>query len=151
MNNKNYKTNFIYASVSKRFLAYFIDLVCIFLLSCFMYFIVQIFGFFVGILAGADFISRNWYFFAFPIFVFLSYLYFTVLPCSSLFSTFGQILLGMKQVDQDGNPITFLKANIKILASILSKIFYIGYILVYFNNYHQTFHEMLTGVYLVER
>ena len=151
MNNQDCKSSFIYASISKRFIAYFIDLVCIFLLSWLMYFIVQIFGFFIGILAGADFISRNWYFFAFPIFIFISYLYFTILPCSSFFSTFGQLLLGIKQVDQNGNSITLFKSNMKILASILSKIFYIGYILVYFNHYHQTFHEMLTGIYLVER
>ncbi len=147
----NYQSSFCYASVSKRFIAYFIDLICIAFLSWLIYFIFQIFSFFIGILGWADFISRNWYFFVFPIVILVSYFYFTLFPSSSFSSTLGQLLLKIKQVDQNGNSLTFGKANIKFFATILSKIFYIGYIFVFFNVYHQTFHEMLTNTYLVER
>ena len=142
---------FTYASISKRFFAYFIDLLFVAFLSWLLYFIFQIFSFFIGVLDWSDFLSRNWYFFVFPIVILVSYLYFTILPSSSFSSTFGQLILGIKQVDKNGNPLTFFTASIKFFATILSKIFYIGYLFVYFNSYHQTFHEMLTNTYLIER
>lgn len=151
MENMNYQASFLYPPVWKRFVAYCIDLICIVLLSWLCYFLLQIFGFFIGILDLYYFIGRYWYSFLLPILVLLSYLYFTILPSSSFSSTFGQLFLGLKQVDKEGNPLTFGKANLKLLASFCSKILYIGYFIVFFNAYHQTFHEMITSTYLIER
>lgn len=145
------KSSFVYASISSRFIAYCIDLFCVFLLSCILYFLIQVFSFFIGILNWSDFVSRNWYYFALPIFVFVSSFYFVFFPISSISSTFGQLLLGIKQVDKNGNHLSFFASSMKFLATLLSKILYIGYIFVYFNAFHQTLHEKITNTYLVQR
>lgn len=153
-NNPNMnRTYFVYtyAPVWKRFIAYFIDMIIIALLTYLFYSIVKMFSFFAGQLDWADFVSRNWYYFSLVIWSILVWIYFTVFPITSFSSTFGQLILGLKQIDKTGNRISYARANGKFFASMLSKIFYVGYFLVYFNPYKQTFHEMLTDTFVVER
>lgn len=142
---------YTYAPVWKRFVAYFIDMLLISLLIYIGYLFIQIITFFIGILSWTDFVERNWYWFVLGEFIIISWLYFTLFASTSLFSTPGQFLCGLKQIDKTGNKISFKTSNARYFSSIFSKILYIGYILVYFNHYKQTFHEMLTNVFLVER
>lgn len=143
--------NFTYAPIWKRFVAFFLDMVLITMLVAIGYFIIQMLMFFVGNLRWSDFVSRNWYYFILGLLVTITWAYFTLCPSTSLFSTLGQLLCGLKQIDKTGNRMTFARANGKFFAATFSKIFYIGYFLTYFNDYRQTFHEMLTGTFLVER
>ena len=105
--------SYTYASASKRFIAYFIDLFILLILTYFIYMLVEMFSFFVGVIDWNDFVVRNIYIVFFIIWVILSWIYFTILPITSFSSTFGQIILKLKQIDQTGNHISFLKSNIK--------------------------------------
>lgn len=153
-NNPNmHRTYFVYtyAPVWKRFVAYFIDMVIILLLTYLFYCVIKMFSFFAGDIRWSDFVSRNWYYFALCIWSILVFVYFTLMPITSFSSTFGQLIMGLKQIDKTGNSISYGRSIGKFFASMLSKIFYIGYFLVYFNPYRQTFHEMLTDTFVVER
>ncbi|MDD3341050.1 MAG: RDD family protein [Bacilli bacterium] len=142
---------YTYAPIWKRFVAYFLDMCILSLLIYVVYLIIQMLTFFTGILPWSEFVDRHWYWFVLGEFIVLNWFYFTFFSSTSLFSTPGQFICRIKQIDKTGNKISFRKANARYFSSIFSKILYIGYIMVYMNPYRQTFHEMLTNVFLVER
>lgn len=143
--------NYTYASVWKRFVAYFLDMVFISLGAYILYSIIKMFALFTGNLEWSDFVSRTWYYFVSVIWCLFVWLYFTLLPISSFSSTFGQLIMGLKQIDGTGNQISYGRANGKFFLSMISKILYIGYFYVFFNPNGQTFHEKVCKTYLVER
>lgn len=144
--------NNTYASVFKRFIAYFVDILIVIILTFVLYFIIQMFSLFVGTLNGLDFVRRYYYYFVLGEFVLINFIYFTVLPSTSFSSTFGQLLLGLRQVDQNGERLTYFKSFLKFIASFLSKIIiYIGYIIVFFTQNNRPLHEIITKTYLIER
>ncbi len=140
------------ASLFKRFMSYFIDMLIIITLTFLLYFIIQMFSLFIGTLNGLDFVRRYYYYFIFGEFILINIIYFTVLPSTSFSSTFGQLLLGIKQVDKNGERLTYGKSLLKFLAAFLSKIIiYIGYIIVFFTENNRPLHEIITKTYLIER
>lgn len=151
MNQSTINQTVTYAPTLKRFIAYLLDIFIVMILTLLLFYIIKMFAFFTGGLSPSEFVERNVFYFCLCIFTICSWIYFTGMPTTSFSSTLGQLFMGLKQVDKMGNTITFKVSNEKFFSSIFSKIFYIGYLFVYFNAYHQTFHEMLTNSFLIER
>lgn len=144
--------NVKYASLFKRFIAYFIDIIIISIMTFILFFIIQMLSLFVFNLDGLDFVRRYYYYFVLVEFIIISFTYFTFLPSTNFYSTIGQLIVGIKQVDDTYNKLTYGRSVLKFLAALLSKIIlYIGYIIVFFTKNNRPLHEIITKTYLIER
>jgi len=149
--NMNYRPNYTFAPVWKRFTAFFLDIIILILLVILGYNIIKILAFFIGILSWSEFVTRYWYYFSLGITIVIGFIYFTYLPTTDLYATVGQTICGLRQLDINGNKLTYPKSLLKLVMSYISKILYIGYIYVYYSPYKQTFHDKIAKVYLIER
>ncbi len=60
-------------------------------------------------------------------------------------ATFGQMKMDLKVVDLRGERITFMRALARYGASILSGVFYLGYLMFFLSDYRQTLHDKISG------
>ena len=75
-----------------------------------------------------------------------SWLYHTMMECSSRQATLGKMALGIKVTDLNGNRISFARANGRFFGKWLSgSIMNIGYLMAAFTEKKQALHDMLAG------
>jgi Predicted membrane protein/domain len=150
--------NVEYAGFGIRLLAWLIDSLVLLFLS---FITALIFGFFIAIafllidlsIVSADssivtfltnFISG---FVGFSV----NLLYFTLFWSSKFQGTPGKILLGLKIVDANGNKISYSKALIRYISTLLSSLLLgIGYLLIIFDGKKQALHDKLASTYVIK-
>jgi uncharacterized RDD family membrane protein YckC len=85
-----------------------------------------------------------------PLFWLISWLYDSLLTCSSWQGTVGKRVLRLKVIDQAGNRVSFGRATGRSLSRMfLSGIMYVGYIMVAFTDRKQGLHDMIAATYVV--
>jgi len=150
--------NVEYAGFGIRLLAWLIDSLVLLFLS---FITALIFGFFIAIafllidlsIVSADssivtfltnFISG---FVGFSV----NLLYFTLFWSSKFQGTPGKILLGLKIVDANGNKISYSKALIRYISTMVSSLLLgIGYLLIIFDGKKQALHDKLASTYVIK-
>lgn len=143
-----------YAGFWKRFLAIFIDGIILAITG-------SIFGAIVGTIvrlvlgsAGADpqtiqIIAQCM---GFAIGSILRLLYFTIMESSPLQATVGKMALGIIVTDETGNRISFMRANGRYFAKILSAlILYIGFMMAGFTERKQALHDIIASTYVINK
>lgn len=136
----------------KRFLAYFIDTVILFIIYSVLSFL------FIGEISLIAVFEDNMFLMSSSFILFyiilwvISFLYFGFLACTSLQGTIGKRLLRIKIVNEHGERITFRQAVIRFLVyTFLSPILYIGFIMIGLTKHKQGLHDMLAKTYCVKR
>jgi len=82
----------------------------------------------------------------------VSWLYFTLLECSSRQATLGKMALGIIVTDMGGNKVSFGRANGRYWGKIISgMILGIGYIMAGFTARKQALHDMMAGCLVVKK
>ena len=80
------------------------------------------------------------------------WLYYALMESSSRQATLGKMALGIKVVDEQGNPVSFARATARNVAKLLSvMILMIGYLMAGFTSRKQALHDMLAGCLVVNR
>jgi len=80
----------------------------------------------------------------------LRWLYCTLLESSASQATFGKAIIGIRVTDEQGRRISFLKANARYWAKILSVLsFGFGYLMVGFTKRKQALHDLVAGTLVV--
>ncbi len=64
---------------------------------------------------------------------------------STMQATFGQMKMDLKVVDVRGERITFMRALARYGASLLSGVFYLGYLMFFLSDHRQTLHDKISG------
>jgi len=82
---------------------------------------------------------------------FLSWLYFTLMESSSKQATLGKMALGIVVTDEQGKPISFLRANARYWSKILSALcFGVGYFMAAFTARKQALHDLIASTLVVD-
>lgn len=79
----------------------------------------------------------------------ISLLYYAGMHASKLQGTLGKIIVGIKVTDMNGKRISFGRSLGRFLATILSSVFYIGYIIAAFTEKKQSLHDLIAGTVVV--
>ncbi len=81
-----------------------------------------------------------------------SWLYHTLMECSSFQATFGKKILGLAVTDLAGQRISFARANGRYFGKILSgMIMNIGFIMAAFTEKKQALHDILAGCLVIRK
>lgn len=65
--------------------------------------------------------------------------------------TLGKRIMGIKVISVDGAQVSFGKAFIRAIGYIVSALFlYVGFLIMLLDSNSQTFHDKLSGTYVVE-
>lgn len=88
---------------------------------------------------------------AYPLAIFLQWIYYTVPESSKWQATPGKKMLGLVVVDKDGQKIGFGRANARYWSKILSVlILFIGYVMVAFTEKKQGLHDKIADTYVIK-
>lgn len=80
------------------------------------------------------------------------WLYYALMESSSRQATLGKMALGIKVVDQQGNPVSFGRATLRNMAKLLSGlVLMVGYLMAGFTPRKQALHDILAGCLVVNR
>ncbi len=83
---------------------------------------------------------------------FIALLYEPYLLSSKHQATYGMLVLDLKIVGLDYEPISFGKAFLRLLAQYISAlILYIGYLMIAFTERKQGLHDMMVGTYVLRK
>ena len=78
-------------------------------------------------------------------------IYTIFLMSSNMQCTFGQKAVGIKVVKMNGDPITIFNSLIRYIVSIFSTVFLkLGYLIIFFTQYRQTLHDLIAGTIVVD-
>lgn len=81
----------------------------------------------------------------------IPWLYFTLLESSAWQATLGKKMCGLRVTDLNGNRISFLRANGRFFAKILSSmILLIGYLMIAFTAKKQGLHDMIASTLVLK-
>ncbi|MCC8098127.1 MAG: RDD family protein [Eubacterium sp.] len=124
-----------YADLGKRFVAYLLDAVVIFLIE------LAVSALFLALRAPA----------AAVIFcMIVPITYYTLMEGSNSHGTLGKLVMGMYVSDENGDGVTYTKAFLRNLSKILSSVFLIGYIIGCFTERKQALHDLIARTYVLE-
>jgi uncharacterized RDD family membrane protein YckC len=79
----------------------------------------------------------------------ISILYYAGMNASKWQGTLGKMIVGIQITDLNGQRISFGRALGRFFATILSSIFYIGYIMAAFTKKKQSLHDFIAGTVVV--
>lgn len=79
----------------------------------------------------------------------ISVLYYAGMHASKWQGTLGKMIVGIKVTDLNGQRISFGRSLGRFFATILSMIFFIGYIMAAFTNKKQSLHDRIAGTVVV--
>ncbi|MGH2921595.1 MAG: RDD family protein [Gaiellaceae bacterium] len=129
-----------YAGFWRRFAAYVIDNILI-------YVVAFILGFILGAIGGDGGIVI-----AYVVAIVGTFGYFAWFESSESQATVGKMALGIQVTDLQGNRISFGRALGRTFAKILSAlILYIGFIMAAFTEKKQGLHDMIAGTLVVKK
>jgi uncharacterized RDD family membrane protein YckC len=84
--------------------------------------------------------------------ILISYGYTAYLMSSESQATLGQMAMGIKVTDENGNRITFVAATIRYFMSLVSGIILaIGYLMALFNDKKQTLHDLVAKTVVLKK
>jgi uncharacterized RDD family membrane protein YckC len=84
--------------------------------------------------------------------ILISYGYIAYLMSSESQATLGQMAMGIKVTDENGNRITFVAATIRYFMSLVSGIILaIGYLMALFNDKKQTLHDLVAKTVVLKK
>ena len=134
------------ASLSKRFVALFIDATIVSALTKLAFFP---FGFSFNLFSDgfnfwnvAEFSGMT---------AFIGLIYFVIMESSTRNATFGKQIMHLKVYDEDGNGLNLSKAIIRNLVKVVcGNIFIIGYIVAAFTKDKQAVHDLVASTVVVE-
>lgn len=82
----------------------------------------------------------------------VNWLYFTLMESSSKQATLGKMALGIVVVDDQGNRISFARANGRYWSKIISGFcLYIGYMMAGFTDKKQALHDLIASTLVVDQ
>jgi len=82
----------------------------------------------------------------------LSWFYFAGLESSKRQATLGKIIEGIIVTDLNGNRLTFWRASIRFVSTIISDMaMFVGHIMIAFTRYKQGLHDMLTNTLVLKK
>lgn len=142
--------DFVYAGFGVRLLAWLLDLLI-------ATFIAIVASFLAGIVLGLGMVIWRWniggatqlvgWVVALPV----SWLYHAILMSSRHQTTWGGMATGIVVVDMQGARISFMRATVRWVVSLFSSLIAgIGYLLMLFNDEHQTLHDMVAGTLVIK-
>lgn len=79
----------------------------------------------------------------------ISILYYAGMHASKWQGTLGKMIVGIKVTDINGQRISFGRSLGRFLATILSGVLYIGYIIAAFTEKKQSLHDLIAGTVVV--
>lgn len=90
---------------------------------------------------------------SFVVQVVLGWIYAATLISSGNQGTFGQMLLGIRVTDLNGNPVSFARATGRHFAGYISALLCLigGYLFMLFTARRQTLHDLIAGTVVVRR
>ncbi|MEK4508489.1 RDD family protein [Paenibacillus sp. FSL K6-2524] len=133
-NNYDYQQGMIYRNPNPEFVGFWVRLLA-FLIDCV---ILEILTWFSPFNWVAEWI--------------LSFLYFTLLPCTAWQGTVGKLILSVKIVDEEGEKISYLRSIGRYLARFISAIILcIGFIMIAFNEKKRGLHDLMAGTYVIKK
>lgn len=135
-----------YAGFWKRFLAYILD-------GIILYIFVSVIGFIIGITYGvAGGTAEGARVLSFLLSLILGWLYFGLMESSVRQATLGKQALGIIVTDLNGNRIFFGKATARYFGKFISGLILgIGYIMAGFTEKKQALHDMMAGCLVVKK
>ncbi|WP_444995929.1 RDD family protein [Aliikangiella sp. IMCC44359] len=149
-------SGFIYAGFWKRFIAYIVDVIIIYIIIGVL--AAVLFGSFFGDTNNSQSMINN------PAALFSSaaliyfgvyllwWLYYAIQESSSAQATLGKRLLGIKVTDIQGNQLTFGHAAGRQLAGVVSQFtMLIGYLMAAFTGRKQALHDMIASTVVVNK
>ncbi|MBL1376569.1 RDD family protein [Zobellella iuensis] len=78
------------------------------------------------------------------------WLYFALLQSSPWQATLGKKLLGMKVTDAQGRRLSFVRASVRYLASLLSgALLMLGFLMIPFNRKKRGLHDFIAGTQVI--
>lgn len=89
------------------------------------------------------------YFAAIIVVFILQWLYYALMESSARQGTFGKSAVGIKITGLNGERISFARATGRYFSKILSSFFYIGFIMVGFDERKQGLHDKIAGTLVV--
>jgi len=133
-----------YAGFWKRFAAYIVDNLVLFVPGF-------VIGFVIGFVYVRVFETAKGAQILGQIFgIFLGWLYFAIMESSAKQATLGKMALGIKVTDMDGKRLSFGKATGRHFGKIVSTLtLLIGYFMAGFTAKKQTLHDMMAGSLVV--
>jgi uncharacterized RDD family membrane protein YckC len=147
--------NNVYSSALRRLVAFIVDMVVVnMILSLFVF---RLFGF-PSDLPDWSF-SWNWHNLHWAMELWWLHVikqgiiiaYFSLMESSKYQATLGKIALGIKVVDEDNQRLHFSKALLRNLSKLLSAaIFFIGYIMIIFDERKQGLHDKIADTFVVK-
>lgn len=152
------------ASLGKRVVAFLIDL---FILSIPITVVMVWFGVGFGVFEGnpapgyPDDMSADVYkdatgtgtvYFLYSLIPLFSIAYFSIFESSPKQATLGKQLMGIKVVNEKGEDMTLMNAlQRSLIKFFISGIFFVGYIMAFFNSRHQALHDKWSGTFVVTK
>jgi uncharacterized RDD family membrane protein YckC len=134
----------VYAGFWRRFVAYFIDVIAVYIVSF-------VAGLIIGLILGAAQVNSDLISGAGALAgICIAILYYPVQESSAAQATLGKRALGLKVTTLDGQRIGFGRALGRFFAKILSSlILMVGYIMAAFTEKKQALHDMIAGTLVV--
>lgn len=129
----------VYASFLSRLLAFIIDYLIISIPLSLIWYLLKL------PVPEPTFTIGNLMFFPSLIAWIISIFYYGIMESSSKQATYGKIAIGIKVTGKKGERLTFRRAGARTLNKFFSSIFFIGYLMLFFNKKNQTFHDWLTN------
>ncbi len=81
----------------------------------------------------------------------INWLWFTLAESSNWQASIGKKMVGLKVTDENGDRISFGKANARYWSKILSAlIFFVGFLMVAFTGKKQGLHDKIAGTIVVK-
>ena len=141
-----------FASISKRMVAFGIDVLLILLVTFFLSFLLKPFFLLFGSLDGSDFFDEHVWIIRLILAFCISFFYFCFFQSSSISSSLGQLFCKIKIVDAYENTITFLRAIGRFFAFFLSVITLgFGFLMAFYTQNRQTLHDKICKTYVIDR
>ena len=138
-----------YAGFWRRFVAYIIDTIVMYIVMIPLFMIFGAAGSLTGSTQPDEVGAGFWI--AYLLTIVLQWLYFAVMESSSRQATLGKMALGIVVTGEDGQRISFGRATGRFFGKILSGlILLIGYIMAAFTERKQALHDMLASTLVLK-
>lgn len=77
--------------------------------------------------------------------------YYVGMHASSKQATVGKMIMGLQVIGKNGERISFMRAFGRYVATYISSIFYIGYIIAGFHPEKRSLHDLMAGTYVIKK
>jgi uncharacterized RDD family membrane protein YckC len=136
----------IYGSFLKRLKAFLIDYFLILITLSILWYV-----FSLPLPPKPNYAIGNLLFYSSPIAWLIGVFYYGIMESGPKQATYGKRAMGLKVTGKNGEHLSFQRAGARSLNKIFSSIFFLGYIMYFFNKRKQTFHDWLTNSIVITK